>query len=194
MPDAENQEEQGEQLDLEYQDPYEGMEFAPFDAVHDAPVATGTPLGTGKDGELDDGKPPVFDERYKQDFEGLMFLGALSSRFSYIGHTFLIKTLTINDLLAASKLTQEYEGTIGAPRAYATAIVALSTVAVDGIGLPSPIGEGADQHQWAHERFDYVAARWYPWVVDYVYDRYLLLEERTRLVLEEMEKKAHGRT
>lgn len=194
MPDVEGPDGQEDvNLTLEYEDPYEGMEFAPYDPNKDAPLKRGTPLGRGKDGAED--VQLVFDERYREDFEGLMFIGALTSRFSFLGHEFVIRTLTVDELLAAGKLTKEFEDTIGAARAYATAMVALTIVSVDGTGMPSPIGEEpGNDYKWAYERFDYAKARWYPWVVDYIYDKYLLLEERTRQVLEEMTKKAQGRT
>lgn len=172
--------------DVEYGDPYEGMEFAPYDPAEATEIPLGTPLGGGQDTEA---KPGSFDERYKQDFEGLAFLGALEARFDYIGHRFHIRTLTTDEILAVAMITKQYEGTIGDTKAYATAMVALCTVSVDGMGLPHPYQESTD-YAWAFERFNYVKAKWFPWTVDYVYERYLLLEDRVRAVLTEMAEQA----
>lgn len=167
----------------EYIDPYEGMEIHSYDPGEVTQIPQGTPLGTGKDTE---GESGPFDQRYKEDFEGLAFLGALEAHFSYIGHKFVIRTLTVNELLAVSQIMKEHVGTVGEMRAHATAMVALSVQSVDGIGLPVPFEEGGSDYAWAQQRFDYVKARWFPFTVDYVYERYLLLESRVNQVLAEM--------
>jgi hypothetical protein len=187
MPEEPPRPDDGEQESAEYADPFEGMDFRPFDPAEAVSAPQGTPLGTGEDTT---GDPGGFDPRYREDFEGLAFLGALEARFSYIGHQFVIRTLTTDELLAASSVIKEYEGTLAAARAYATVMAALSVVSVDGTGLPSPIGENDNPYAWAHERFDYVKARWFPYTVDYVYEKYLLLEERVRAVLVEMTEQA----
>lgn len=167
----------------EYLDPYEGMDFKSFDPSETTELPQGTPLGTGADTDNETGP---FDERYKEDFEGLAFLGALEARFSYIGHQFRIRTLTVNELLAVGQIMKEHVGTVGEMRAHATAMVALAVQSVDGIGLPAPYEEGGSDYAWAQQRFDYVKARWFPFTVDYVYERYLLLETRANQVLSEM--------
>lgn len=175
-------------VNVEYDDPYADMTFEPFDPAEGTSIPLGMPLGKGADTENDESAP--FDERYKEDFEGLAFIGALQTRFSYIGHKFLIRTLSTHELLAAGMITKKFEDTIGANRAYASAMVALATVSVDNVGLPSPIEESDESLAWAFERFDYVTAKWFPYTIDYVYERYLLLEERTRNVLMEMAEQA----
>ncbi len=173
--------------DLEYADPYEGVEFGPYDPTGVTDIPLGTPMGNA---DADDPETPPFDERYKEDFEGLAFLGALEARFSYLGHRFVIRTLTTHELLAVGQVIKDYAGSMGEQRAYATAMVAMSIVTVDGIGLPTPIAESDRELTWAHERFDYVKARWYPFVLDHVYDRILMLEGRVRDVLVEMNDQA----
>lgn len=174
-------------LAAEYIDPYEGMEFAPYDPTQEVDIPAGMPQGG-----LDDAEPEVhpFDERYKDDFEGLMFLGALSVSFSFVGHRFTLRTLTTLELLAVGRVIQSFAETLGANRAMATAMVALSLQKVDGKELPIPYAEGEDPYEWAEQRFQYVAARWYPMIIDALYDRYSLLEARVREVVEEMAKKA----
>lgn len=174
-------------LSAEYVDPYEGMEFAPYDPTEQVQIPAGMPQGGP-----DEAEPEVspFDERYKDDFEGLMFLGALSASFSYVGHKFTMRTLTSLELMAVGRVLKSFEDTIGANRAYATAMVALALQKVDGKELPIPYAEDDDPYAWAQQRFEYIAARWYPMVIDELYARYGLLEERVRVVMEEMAKKA----
>lgn len=174
--------------DLEYADPYDGMDFQPYDPAEASQLPLGTPLGAGKDSENDE--PGPFNPKYKEDFEGLAFLGALEARFSFIGHKFHIRTLATHELLAVGQIIKAYDGTIGQTKAYATAMIALSVVSVDGVGLPIPIGESKNDLDWAFQRFDYVAAKWFPFTVDYVYERYLLLENRVQDVLIEMAEQA----
>lgn len=182
------QPEQPDELGAEYANPYDDMEITSFDPASEVKIPQGTPLAEGKDTENDEPKP--FDPRYTEDFEGLMYLGALEARFHFTGHKIHIRTLTVDELLAAARIIKDYEGTVGDTRAYATALVAMCTVSVDGVGLPIPIEEGGNEYAWAYQRFDYVKARWFPFTIDYIYERYLLLEERSRSVLNEMVEQA----
>lgn len=181
-------EESDGELNAEYTDPFEDMEFTAYDPSEATEVPLGTPLGEGRETEPEPLK--LFDDRYKADFEGLAFIGALEARFSFIGHKFHIRTLTSLEHMACAKIVKEYEGTLADNRAYATALVAMSVVSVDGIGLPTPIGETDIDLAWAYERFNYVAARWFPFTVDYVYNAHLRLEQRVRDVLAEMDIQA----
>lgn len=178
------------ELDAEYGDPYEGMEFAPYDPMEEVDVPAGVPQGGAEETPPE---PEPFDERYTDDFDGLMFLGALSASFSHVGHRISIRTLTSMELLAASHVIKTYQDTIGSARAEALAIVALCVQKVDGKGLPIPIEESeTDPFQWAVDRFNYVASRWYPFTVDAIYARYNLLAQRCYDVLTEMSKKDWG--
>lgn len=167
------------------------MDFAAFDPT-EIRIPEDTPQGGAEDTDPEPMGP--FDERYREPFAGLMFLGALQASFDFIGHRFVIRTLTTDETLAIGMITKEFEETIGAQRAYATALVALCIQSVDGRQLPSPIGTDDNNYAWAFERFNYVKARWFPYVVDNIYERYLLLESKTIEVLQEMAKKVSGQT
>ena len=192
MPDPQNLPEL-DPADVENIDPYEGMAFEPADPLEQAHIPAGTPLGTGRDTE-----PEVvgFDPRYKDDFEGLTFIGALQARFSFLGHKIVMRTLTTHELLAVGMIMKEYRGTAGEMTAYATAMVGLSLVSVDGQGLAIPLSDEGQEYDWAFMRFNHIAARWHAPVIDGLYERYLLLESRVDQVLDEMvdqAKKASGR-
>jgi hypothetical protein len=157
-------------------------EYGTFDP-NQLPLPPGAPAADGKDEVL----LPTFDPKYQDDFNGLAYIGALSETFEWLGHKICLRTLTTAEVLLVPLLTRKWEGTIGQQRAYYTAIVALSVLTVDGIGLPVPIGEdGSDA--WAHQRFQHVQARWFDVTIDRFYSKYLELENRVREVVEEMEK------
>lgn len=131
---------------------------------------------------------PRFDEKYKRDFEGLLYLGALSDEFEWLGHRFAIRTLRDGELLALSLIVKPYMDTVGMERAYAAAIVALCTMTVDDKELPVPIAETSRINEWAHQRFAYVRDNWYSYTIDEVYNRYIVLHDKTSKVVEAMGK------
>ena len=138
----------------------------------------------GSDGE----RLPSFDQRYAEDFEGLVFLGALTSRFEWLGHEFVIKTTTADDLLAVAQIIKPWQGTVGEARAYAIAMCAMSVVSIDGGELPIPVGSTTNDYAWAYQRFNYIKGRWFPPTIDKVYSEFLALEAKANAVVEAMEK------
>lgn len=174
------------------QDPDEGS-YTPYDPVTVRPLIDAPPEGEDSPTVSDaHGGPdasrtdlPVFDERHRDDFQGLLFLGALQKKFRWLGHTFLIRTLTTDELLMVGQIIKEYEGTVSATKAYTTSIVAMCTTSVDGEHLPFPYKEGPDL-DFALDRFKYVARNWYPFTIDAIYNEYLALEEKVREVLDAM--------
>jgi hypothetical protein len=121
---------------------------------------------------------PSFDARHTEAFTGLLYVGALTDRFSWLGHEFVIRTLGVDEQLAVAQVTKQYEGTGGGEQlAYATAIVSLAVVSVDGEELPTPIGEDAKLAEWAHRRFSYVKQNWFSYTISEVFQRYLSLED-----------------
>ena len=133
-------------------------------------------------------KLPTFDPKYEQDFEGLLYLGALTKSFTWLGHTFVIRTLTQDEVLTVPILMKPWSGTIGEPKAYSTAMTSLCVVSVDGKELPMPVGDGQGDYAWAFQRFAYAKANWFQFTIDKVYSEYLVLESKARAVIEAMEK------
>jgi hypothetical protein len=131
---------------------------------------------------------PSFDQRYVQDFEGLLYLGALTKSFDWLGHAFVIRTLTQDEVLTVPLLIKPWAGTIGEQKAYVSAIVALCVVSVDSKELPMPVGDGQGEFAWAHQRFAYAKANWFQYTIDMVYSEYLALEAKAQAVIEAMEK------
>lgn len=131
---------------------------------------------------------PTFDPKHAEPFKGLLYLGALSDTFEWLGHTFSIRTLRDGEKLAVASIIKPYIETMGADRAYADAMVAMCITEVDGDDLPIPIGETRRAHEWGHQRFQYVKDNWFNPTVDVVFNRYLLLENLALKVLEAMGK------
>ncbi|PPS89479.1 hypothetical protein [Streptomyces sp. MH60] len=130
---------------------------------------------------------PSFDQGYAEPFKGLTYLGALTKEFSWLGHTFVIRTLGLDDQLAIAQVAAKYKDG-GEQLAYTTAVVAMCVDSVDGESLPSPYGEDQDLAEWAHRRFGYVKANWYQPTINRVWQEYLELEDKVAEVVEAMGK------
>jgi hypothetical protein len=140
------------------------------------PAADGTPLEFSEP-----------DERWKQDFDGLLYIGELTASFEYLGHKIRIRTLRTAEELIVAELVKQWGDTIGGTKAYATALAALAVTDVDGRPMPTPLGEAGNSSQWAYDRFIF-AQRWYPFTIDEIYTRYLELEARVREILDGLGK------
>lgn len=133
-------------------------------------------------------KLPVFHEKYKEGFKGLLYLGALQDDFEWLGHKFVIRTLRDGELLAIGQLIKQYTDTVALDRAYADAVVAMCVISVDGQELPIPIGETERINEWAIQRFNHVKNNWYSFTVDEVYNRYLVLRDKAQAVVDALGK------
>lgn len=150
-----------------------------------------SPTGTlrGEDGS----ELPSFDPRWQEPFEGLLYLGALTKTFDWLGHKFTVRTLGPDEQLAIAVVTRPYVGTSGEQLAYTTAVAAMATVSVDGQELPEPIGEDSQIAEWAQARFTFVSKQWHGYTIAKVFEQYLELEGTVSRVVEAMGK-AFGST
>jgi hypothetical protein len=156
----------------------------PSSGISEALPVTGLEMS----GETEDESVPdvlEFDPEYKKSFEGLLFIGKVSRTFKWLGHTFTIKTPTIDDMLEAGQLHQPYVGTIGDIKAWQSLMVAASLVTVDGKPLPIPI---SDETTSLQTKFNYINEHWYPWTTDALYEQYILLDAEVREVIDAMGK------
>jgi len=140
----------------------------------------------------EDEKPLAFDERFKEDFEGLLYIGRLTDDFYWLGHHFVIRTLTMGEIIEVGLLHKEYAGSLADVKAYQAAVVAGCVVSVDGKPLPMPLTNDPEDTELIN-KFQYVLRSWYPPTLDVIYERYLLLEARANQVIEAMGK-AQGST
>ena len=135
---------------------------------------------------------PEFDPSHRLDFEGLLYLGKLTDTFTWLGHKFVIRTLTVGEILEVGLIHREHVGTLAEAKAYQAAVTAACVVSVDGKQMPVPLtNEKTDT--LLINRFEYVLNNWFPPTLDAIYERYLLLEDRVQKVIDEMGK-GSGRT
>lgn len=124
-----------------------------------------------------------FPEEWKDEFEGLLFLGHLQREITSIPmHKFVIRTLTVNDQLEVSLVAKPYLETIGYGRAYKSAIVAASLVEIDGRPFISP----KKNNNMVQQKFDYLTNNWHDIVVDTLYNEQQALENKVVIVLQEL--------
>jgi len=124
-----------------------------------------------------------FPEEWKDEFEGLLFLGRLQREVTRIPfHKFVVRTLTVNEKLEVSLIAKPFIETIGYGRAYKTAVVAAGLVSVDGREL-IPANKGINV---IRQKYEYVVNNWYDTVIDFLYDEIDALENRVIIVLQEL--------
>jgi len=131
--------------------------------------------------------PREFDPRYKEPFQGLLYIGALTAEFELWGHHFSIATPTQTERLQIGLVMRDYADTISSEIAFSTAFVAAHLVAVDGQPLPQPIVNNPKETA-LHERFRWVGNTLRKQVIDMIYGRCLELEQEVDNVLEAMGK------
>ena len=124
-----------------------------------------------------------FPEEWKEEFEGLLFLGRLQREVTRIPfHKFVVRTLTVNEKLEVSLIAKPFIETIGYGRAYKTAVVAAGLVSVDGRDL-IPANKGINV---IRQKYEYVVNNWYDSVIEILYNEIDALENRVVLVLQEL--------
>lgn len=129
---------------------------------------------------------PRFDEKVKEPFMGLLFLGALTEEFTFCGHKFRIRTLTQDEVLAIGQILKRFNDSVSQMSAYATAMVAACLISVDHQPLPTAIQSEATEVTLT-SRMDYVS-QWYPTTINHVYSQYLELEAKVDAVADAMGK------
>lgn len=134
---------------------------------------------------LPDEKTSTFPDDWKQDFEGLTYLGYLDTTVRDIPyHEFVIRTLTVGEKIEIHQILKDVD--INNPaaylRAYKAAVVAATLVSVDG----KPLIAVDKKHSVVREKYLYVVNSWYDPVIDILYRRANELELRSLQVLYEL--------
>lgn len=158
-------------------------EYLPFDPTPRVPVVE---EATTEDA-LNPDKPLAFDPRMHEEFEGLLYIGALKKRFLWMGHEFLIRSLGTNEVLTVGLLQKPYAGTMGEIKAYQAACVAACLISVDRQPMPTPITDEVTD-TWLDTRFQYVIDHYQPIVIDVIYGELMKLEAKVNEVLTAMGK------
>lgn len=137
--------------------------------------------------EPDLGELPEFDPQHRQALTGLMFLGRLEDDFEWLGHKFVIRTLTAGEQVEVGMLVKPYLGTRVEWRAYQAAMLGAAVVSVDGEPISVPLVQN-DGVSDTRRKFEYILKNWYSPIIDAVYQRINVLEIQSRAVLDAMGK------
>jgi hypothetical protein len=130
---------------------------------------------------------PEFDPKQKEPFSGLLYVGALTHKFSLYGHSFVIATPTQTERLQMGIVIQPYQNTLSAEIAYSTALVAAYLVSIDGVMLPEPIMTNPKETSLL-DRFTWVTENIRRPVIDKIFDECLKLDGTVMGVLDAMGK------
>ena len=124
-----------------------------------------------------------FPNEWKDEFEGLLFLGKLETEVTRIPyHKFVVRTLTVNEKLEVSLLAKPFIETIGYGRAYKASVVAAGLVNVDGRDMV-PLSKGLNV---IRQKYEYIVNNWYDTVIDILYEEIDKLENKVVFVLQEL--------
>jgi hypothetical protein len=155
----------------------------------ETPEAIQEPLGQpGPDDEqpdTQDDAPREFDPRYKDPFNGLLYLGHLEETLTIWGHSFRISTPTQLEKMQVGQIHKPYVGTLASEIAYQTILVAAYLVSVDHQELPRPVTNDPKENAVA-DRFRWVAENLRPPVIDQLFSKCLVLEGEVGKVLRAM--------
>jgi len=158
-------------------------EASPLDATEPQPVIQ---VEMSKSDSPDE-TPEEFDPKFREDFEGLLYIGKLTDTFDWLGHRFVIRTLTTDEILEVGLIHKEYAGSLADAKAYQAAVVAACVESVDGRSLPIPLSNHPEDTSLIN-KFRFVNSSWFPPTLDAIYERYLLLEAKVARVIESMGK------
>jgi len=124
-----------------------------------------------------------FPDEWKEEFEGLLFLGYLQHEVKRIPfHSFVIKTLNINEKLEVSLIAKPYLESVGYNRAWKAAVVAAALVSIDG----RPLIPSNKTTNVVKQKYDYVVNNWYDTTIDLLYEELDMLENKVIMVLQEL--------
>ena len=136
-----------------------------------------------EDASQTDKSTDSFPEEWKEEFEGLLFLGYLQSEVTRIPfHKFSVRTLNVSEKIEVSLLTKPYRETVGFNRAWKAAVVAAGLISVDGRELV-PSSKSTNTLQ---QKYDYVVSNWYDIVIEILYNEIDMLENKVVIVLQEL--------
>lgn len=123
-----------------------------------------------------------FDQRWRNPFEGLAYLGYLEGEVTIPYHSFKVRTLTVGEKIKVVDLVKHLEDSIGYARAYRAAVASAALLLVDG----KPLLVGKKNVDAISQRYRYITDNWYDYVIDILYDKVNELEGQVLEVLKEL--------
>ena len=127
-----------------------------------------------------------FEPEHETSFHELVHVGYLTHEFEWLNHTFVMRSLTIDEELAIGQIVKHYEGTITQTKALVAAVVAASLVSVDG---EAPFGGEIlnDNILNLRERYKRLTEKWHWPIVEKLNDEYLILQDKVLESVKELE-------
>jgi hypothetical protein len=124
----------------------------------------------------------AFPEKWKNDFEGLAYLGYLTTTVRIPFHTFVLKTLLPIEKIEVADVCRSHEDSLAYAKSFKAAIVAAALLTVDG----QPLIVGERQRNVVRQKYEYVVNTWYEPIIDLLYNSVNALELRSLEVLRAM--------
>lgn len=113
-------------------------------------------------------------------------LGHLDTEVSYGGHTFGLRTLYIEEELAAARAIKDYSGTMREPQAWSTAIVGASLTHIDNDADFCP-SIGPDIVTHVKGRFFYLSKNLHWPIVEFLYSHVAMLSQEQAGIISRVE-------
>lgn len=145
------------------------------------------PVPEPEDPSIIEEKIPEFDQRYRESFTGLVYVGALTKNVTHFGHHFTLATPTQTERLQMGPVIQPFAQTATGEQAYMTVLVAAYLTQIDGQPLPQPIFNDPKESALA-DRFRWVSENLRRPVINALFDDCLELDKLVDDVLVAMGK------
>lgn len=128
----------------------------------------------------------LLDSDTQQAINDLTELGRIEKDVTYGGHTFGLRTLTLDEELAVARVIDPWNGNSREHIAYSTAMVAVSITHFDGDPDFCPaIGHNVIDN--ARGRFQFVSKHWHWPVVEFLYQHIARLSAEQAELIERVE-------
>lgn len=114
-----------------------------------------------------------FNEDGYNQFSEICEVGYLTRDFHWGGHSFIIKTLRLDEELAVGKLIKEYQDTLVEEKAVIIASAAACLVSINGKDFMPYFDK--DVYKVLKDRFEYIKNNWFAPVITAINTNYLIL-------------------
>jgi hypothetical protein len=117
-----------------------------------------------------------FTDEEEVQFLDLLQLGKLEETIEFLGHTFVISTLTMEEEIELGRTLERYQTMPTHTQAFMACVVAAGLRSVDGEPLHYPLGKISVAED-IRRKFN-VIKKYYPTTIAYIYDQTKLLDAK----------------
>lgn len=131
-----------------------------------------------------------FDDRHREDFIGLLYVGQLEKEVRVAGHRFLLRTPGQRDRLEMGPVHKPWLNTLTAERAWMAVTVAAYVQRIDSEDAPEPLNKNVSL---LRARLEWIQATIESeHVIERIYNECLLLDARVRELIDELDEQGKG--